>query len=120
MEYCFSIYILFPSPFPVLCVDSLAALWDPTNCQVCNRLIEIHFNKALPKEARKEASTTLGKWVGGVRKNADTGPFLVDEELRATLFPNTAKRFVFDPLVHVGGGDCDVNINVCSNFAFRL
>ena len=104
MECCNFLYTyLFPSPFSVLCVDSLAALWDPANCQVCNWLIETHFNKALLKEARKEASTTLGKWVGGFRKNAETGPFLLGEEIRATFFPSTAKRFVFDPLVHVGG-----------------
>ena len=95
---------MFLSPFPVLCVDSLPALWDPSNCQICNWLIDTWLNKALPKETRTEASTTLGKWVGGFRKNADKGPFLLDEEIRATLFPSTAKRFVFDPLVHVGGG----------------
>ena len=67
-------------------------------------MIETHFNRSLPKDVRKEAYSTLGKWVMGFRKNAEAGPFLVDEELRATLFPNTSKRFVFDPLVHVGGG----------------
>ena len=85
-------------------MDSLTVLWDPTNCLVCNRLIETHFSQELPKEVRREASSTIRKWVEGFRKNADTGPFLIDEELRATLFPNTAKRFVFNPQVHVGGG----------------
>ena len=102
---CVSILSIFNILFPlVLCVDSLTVLWDPSNCQVCNRLIETHFSQDLPKEVRREASSTIRKWVEEFRKNADAGPFLIDEELRATLFPNTAKRFVFNPQVHVGGG----------------
>ena len=85
-------------------MDFLAALWDPSHCPVCSRLVEQWLDKANPKDVRTEASSTLGKWVGGFRKNADKGPFLYDEEIRATLFPSTAKRFVFDPLVHLGGG----------------
>ena len=62
-----------------------------------------HSHLTIYPAEHNKAANSLRKWINGLRKTAQGGPFLLSETWRQRIKQDTATRFVYDENLHGSG-----------------